>query len=269
MKNSDTKKVLKKTFWRTFTMGASWEFTKQMASGFAYAMVPSIDAIYGDKKEKSEALQRHMEFFNITNVFAPLVLGISIAMEQKNSEDESFDTSLINNIKVSLMGPLSAIGDSLIMSTWRIIVTGIAITFAVQGNVMGPILFFLLYNVPCTILRYYGLYFGYNKGVAFFEKADKSHIVNDISEKASILGMIVIGAMTSSLVYINSPVTFGMGDSAVGLIDLVNQIVPNLIPLLVTLGVYGLLQKKFKIGHILVIIIGVSILGSYFNILIP
>ena len=48
-----------------------------------------------------------MEFFNITVYFSTLVLGIVTAMEERRAKDPNFDTSSINNVKASLMGPLS------------------------------------------------------------------------------------------------------------------------------------------------------------------
>ncbi len=263
----EIKKNLRSTFWRTFSMGASWEYTRQMATGYAYAMVPALRTIYrGNNKEMSLALQRHMQFFNITNIFAPLVLGTSIAMEEQNAKDPNFDSELINNVKVSLMGPLSAIGDSLFLSTYRIICTGIAIALCKQGNILGPILFLLAYNVPATLIRYFGLKLGYEQGTTFLEKVSDSNVIQSISEKASILGMTVIGAMIPSLVIVNSPIKIGTGKAAVSLIKTLDQILPSALPLIVTLLVLWMLNKKWKIGWILVTIIAVSIIGTWAKI---
>lgn len=263
----EIKKNLRSTFWRTFSMGASWEYTRQMATGYAYAMVPALRTIYrGNNKEMSLALQRHMQFFNITNIFAPLVLGTSIAMEEQNAKDPNFDSELINNVKVSLMGPLSAIGDSLFLSTYRIICTGISIALCKQGNILGPILFLLAYNVPATLIRYFGLKLGYEQGTTFLEKVSDSNVIQSISEKASILGMTVIGAMIPSLVIVNSPIKIGTGKAAVSLIKTLDQILPSALPLIVTLLVLWMLNKKWKIGWILVTIIAVSIIGTWAKI---
>lgn len=259
----DMNKVLKKTFWRTFTMGASWEYTRQMATGYCYAMVPSIKKIYkNDRSQMELALQRHMQFFNITNVFAPLVLGTSIAMEQKNANSKNFSTELINNIKISLMGPLSAIGDSLFLSTYRIICTGLAISLCKAGNVLGPIIFLLAYNVPATILRYFGLKIGYNQGTNFLEKISDSNIIQRISEKASILGMFVIGSMIPSLVVVKTPIKIGNGSSAQSLTSILNSIMPDLLPFVITMIILWMLNKKIKVGWILIIIVIFSILGT-------
>ena len=60
-------------------------------------------------------------------------------MEEKNAEQEDFDVDTINSIKLSLMGPLAGIGDSFIWGTLRIIATGVGLSLATQGNVLGPI----------------------------------------------------------------------------------------------------------------------------------
>lgn len=266
--NSMVRHSLRSVFWRTFTMGASWEYTRQMATGYAYAMTPALRAIYHDDKNAlSQALTRHMQFFNITNVFAPITLGTSIAMEEENARNNNFDPDLINNVKVSLMGPLSAVGDSLILTTWRIICTGIAIALCKAGNAFGPILFLLAYNVPTTIIRYFGLKFGYEQGTSLMQRMSDSNIIQSISEKASILGMMVVGAMVPSYVVVNSPIMIGSGKTAMSLIKTLDQILPSLLPVLATLGVMWMLKKKWNVGWILVTIICLSILGTWLKIL--
>ncbi|KHO13315.1 PTS system mannose fructose-specific iid component [Latilactobacillus curvatus] len=266
--DAEVRKSLRSVFWRTFTMGASWEYTRQMGTGYAYAMTPALRKIYkNSNNEMSKALVRHMQFFNITNVFAPLTLGTSIAMEEENAKNPDFDPELINNIKVSLMGPLSAVGDSLILTTWRIICTGISIGLCKAGNLFGPILFLLAYNIPTTIIRYFGLKLGYEQGTSLMQRMSDSNIIQSISEKASILGMMVIGAMIPSYVIVNSPIKIGTGKAAVSLIKTLDQILPYMLPVLATLGVMWMLKKKWNVGWILVTIIAVSIVGTWLKIL--
>ena len=52
------------------------------------------------------------------------------------------------------MGPLSGIGDSIMLGTLRILAVGIGASLAAQGNILGPILFLIIFNVPAFILRY-------------------------------------------------------------------------------------------------------------------
>lgn len=269
--NSLTVKDLRKSFWRTFAMGASWEFSRQLGVGYAYAMTPLLKKIFRDQPDKlKESLERNTEFFNVSNFCSSTIMGITASMEEKYAEDNEFDTTAISNIKVSLMGPLSAIGDSLMMSTWRIICTSIATMFALKGNFLGPLLFIIAYNVPCTIIRWYGLKYGYSMGVGFFEKINNSDAIDKLSYYSSILGMIVIGAMTSSFVVMNTPLTFGQGDAELTLqSDVFDQIVPGLLPLLATFVMYKLLKKGIGVGWIILGTFIVGIICSYFKILVP
>ena len=95
-----------------------------------------------------------MEFFNTTPYISTAVFGISTAMEESNARNEDFDTSSINNVKVALMGPLAGIGDSMFWGTLRVIATGIGTSLAMQGSILGPLLFWLIFNVPAFAVRY-------------------------------------------------------------------------------------------------------------------
>lgn len=94
-------------------------------------------------------------------------------MEEQNADDPNFDPESINDVKVALMGPLSGLGDSFFWGTLRVIATGVGTSLAIQGNILGPILFFLIFNVPALLTRYYGLFVGYNIGSSFIEKVQK------------------------------------------------------------------------------------------------
>ena len=51
-----------------------------------------------------------------------------------------YDVSSINATKVSLMGPLAGIGDWTFWGSLKVIATGIGVSFALKGNILGPIL---------------------------------------------------------------------------------------------------------------------------------
>lgn len=48
------------------------------------------------------------------------------------------------------MGPLSGVGDAFCWGTLRILATGVGTSLALQGSILGPILFLLVFNVPTT-----------------------------------------------------------------------------------------------------------------------
>ena len=146
-------------------------------------MVPSLRVIYKDDKNgKAQALQRHMQFFNITNVLLPLVLGTSIAMEEENKANPDFDPDIINNVKVSLMGPLSAIGDSMFLTTWRVICMGIALALCQAGNILGPIQFLAPSNVVTIEVGWFGLKIGNEQGTKLIQRVSVFNIFKIFSK---------------------------------------------------------------------------------------
>ncbi|MWN31888.1 MULTISPECIES: PTS system mannose/fructose/sorbose family transporter subunit IID [unclassified Gilliamella] len=270
MKNSKliTNKELTRTFWRSFTAEWSWNYERQMNLGYSYAMRPALEKIYGDNKEKlTDAYQRHLEFYNITPWLITFPLGISIAMEEQNATDSDFDKSSINDVKIALMGPLSGLGDSFFWGTLRVIATGIGTSLALEGNILGPLLFLLIFNIPAMLARYFGLLIGYNIGTSFIEKVQKTGLMDKLSYGASVLGLCVVGAMVATMVTLNMPLKIGSGTDASSLQDIFDGIIPQILPLLFTVFIFALVKKDIKAHWILLLIAFIGIFGAWSGIL--
>lgn len=263
-----TKKDLNKVAIRSLGMEWDWNYERQMNMAFCYSMLPIIKKLYPNKDDQAEAMQRHLEFFNTTPHMSTLILGITAAMEEQNANDPEFETESINNVKVSLMGPLAGIGDSFIWGTLRIIATGVGVSLAAQGNILGPILFLLLFNIPAQGLRFYLMHAGYKLGSGFLAKVQESGLMEVLTYGASVLGLMVIGGMTAENVGINVPLVIGSGETATTLGDICNTIMPGLLPLAFTLLMYWLVSKKnVKTTTLLVALVVVGLVGSFFGIL--
>lgn len=263
-----TKKDLRKVFWKSLPFEISWNYVRQDHMGFAYSMSPIVKKLYKNKEDRAAALKRHMEFFNITVYFSTLVLGIVTAMEKKNAEDgDGFDATSINNIKASLMGPLSGIGDSLFLGTLRVIAAGIGASLAMKGSVLGAILFLILYNVPAFAVRYIGMMQGYKMGTSFLDKISESGLMEKVTKLTGILGLMTIGSMIATMVVMKTPLAFGTGSAATNVQSILDSIMPKLLPATITGVIYWLLSKKMKTTTILILIIVFSIICAYFGIL--
>lgn len=209
-----------------------------------------------------------MAFFNCTPYISTFIMGISISMEEKNaSEPDSLEANSINNVKAALMGPLSGIGDSFFQGALRVIATGIGTSLALHGNVLGPILFLLFFNIPSLLARWYGLFKGYDLGVSILNDAESSGLMKRLTYGASILGLMVIGGMTGSMVIVNLAGSIGQGTDKQTLQAIVNSIMPNLLPLGVVMFIYWLLRKKVSTIVLLIGIFVVSILLAWLGIL--
>ena len=213
-----TKSDINKVFWRSFTVNASFNYERQMSQGAQYALSPILQKLYPDKKELGEALQRHAEFFNTTPMLCPFIFGITAAMEEENATQEDFDPNTINSVKAGLMGPLAGIGDSVFWGTLRPLAGGIACSLALTGNLFAPFLFLLLFNIPNVLVRYFGCHWGYNSGMKALNRFEELGLTEKIFTAAAIIGLLVIGGMSASMVSINPVVAIGSGDNAIKLI---------------------------------------------------
>lgn len=264
--NKLEKKDLKKVFWRSFTLEASFNYERLQALGYAYSMIPIIKKLYKTKEKISAALKRHMEFFNTTPHVSTFVMGVTSAMEEQNSIKEDFDSESINAVKAGLMGPVAGIGDSFFWGTFKVIAAGIGTSLAIKGNFLGVILFLLMFNVPHYLVRYYGLFLGYNAGGKFLESAYKNGKMEKITFSASIVGLMVIGAMTGTMVEFTTPVVFNAGGTSLELQEVFNQILPQLLPLALTGFIFWQLKKNVKINYILIGLLAFGVLGKLIGI---
>ena len=109
--------------------------------GFLYAMMPSLKRIWKDDPEGYKAaLHRHIAAFNMTVAPSPFVMGIAVAMEELAHDNENFDVESINAVKVSLMGPLSGIGDTFFAGNFqKLLPVDLGVSFASQGILIIPL----------------------------------------------------------------------------------------------------------------------------------
>lgn len=253
-----TKKELKQIYIRSCQLDISWDYERQQHIAYGYAMTPVVRKLYPGEENKEKriaALQRGLEFMAITPQLSTLLMGINAAMEEENANNPDFDGNSINAVKTSLMGPLAGIGDSLIPGTLRIIAAGIAISFAANGSILGPLLYLLIFNIPAFTIRYFCLKWGYNFGSNFIEKISKSGIMNKISYYAGIIGLMVIGGMICQQIWLDISLQVGSGDFAEPLTNYLDQIMPCLVQLGLFGGMYWLLGKKVKTTTILIALI--------------
>jgi len=262
-----TKADLKKLFWRSCSMDFSWNFERQSSMGYAFAMAPILKKLYPNDADRAVGLKRHLEFFNITSQMGTLPLGISAAMEEENANGKLIDTGSINSVKTALMGPLSAIGDSVFWGTLRLLATSIGTALALKGQILGPILFLLVFNIPAFIVRYLLVGIGYNTGTNFLQKLEKDGTLGDLTYGAAILGLIVIGAMAATMIGIHTPLTIGSGEGAYHVQSMFDGIMNGFLPLCVFGIIYKLLGEKVSPMVIILGIFAFAILTALFGIL--
>lgn len=196
-----TKSVRRKVAIRHQFLQSSWNYERMQNGGWAYSMMPALKALYPEKEGFIEALKRHLEFYNTHPYVSSPVLGVTLALEEERANGVNVDDATIQGVKVGMMGPLAGVGDPLFWFTLRPILGALGASLALSGNVLGPILFIVVWNVIRWVFEYKTQEFAYGVGNKITENLSGG-LMNRITTIASVLGMFIIGALVQRWVSI-------------------------------------------------------------------
>ncbi|AWK50216.1 PTS mannose transporter subunit IID [Clostridium beijerinckii] len=260
-----TKSDITSMFIRSNLHQGSWNYERMQALGYCFAMVPVIKRLYtGDERKK--AIKRHLEFFNTQPFVTAPILGVTAAMEEQKANGADIDDGAINGLKIGLMGPLAGVGDPIFWGTLRPVAAALGASIALTGSILGPILFFLIFNIVRLAIRYYGVSYGYSKGTTIVADMAGGKL-QKLTEGASILGLFVMGALVNRWTSINVPIVVSTiakadGTTVVTTVQtILDSLLPGLLPLLATFACMKLLKMKINAVWI---ILGIFILGIIF-----
>lgn len=280
--------------WRSTFLQGSWNYERMQNGGWAYSMIPALKKLYTTREDRAAALKRHLEFFNTHPYLAAPILGVTLALEEDRANGAPVDDVAINGVKVGMMGPLAGVGDPVFWFTARPIIGALGASLAISGNIVGPILFFVLWNVLRIAFLWYTQEFGYRAGSKITDDLSGG-LLQKVTRGAAMMGMFVLGALIERWVSIKfTPVVsktpvqkggyidwdhipsgakgikevltqwnMGKGMSldkikVTTLQDNLDQLIPGLAALLLTFLCMWLLKKKVSP---IVIILGIFIVG--------
>lgn len=278
--------------WRSTFIQGSWNYERMQNGGWAFSMIPAIKKLYKTKEERTAALKRHLEFFNTHPYIASPILGVTLALEEERANGAPVDDVAIQGVKVGMMGPLAGVGDPVFWFTVRPMLGALGGSLAMGGNILGPIIFFLGWNIIRWSFMWYTQEFGYKAGSKITDDLSGG-LLQDVTKGASILGMFVLAALVQRWVSIKflpvvSTVKLDKGayiewdklpaggegiksafeqvnsglalspEKVTTLQDNLDQLIPGLAALALTLLCMWLLKKKVSP---IVIILGLFVVG--------
>ena len=252
-------KTLKKSFNTWFLWnGCSQQAESMLGMAFGQSMAPVIDELYDKKEDKAAALKRHITLFNTESQVGSICNGIVCGLEEANANGNC-SPEVIESVKVALIGPTSAIGDSLWVATIIPILLTICLSVS-QANAhtawLGPVIYMIAYPVGTYLLSWTLFKLGYKSGLEGMQSMMASGKLDALTSAMSVLGLIVVGALTASFVSCSLPIQIvkdvynaTTGEIVPGVVlfnadNMLNSIFPKILPLLLTLLVYYLYTKK-------------------------
>ena len=269
-------KTLKKAWWLWFFWhGSAQQAETIVGNCVGHAMTPVITELYADdKEERIAAYKRSLTLFNTEQQVGAICPGIFCGMEEARAKSRDVTPDVIQSVKVALIGPTSAIGDSLWVATVIPILLTIcmAITNAAgDSGWIGPFLYLVGYPIGTGIISWKLWKLGYNTGVDGIQKFMSSGKLDQVTKAMSVLGLLVVGALTASFVNMTIPIAITpvVGEMAAVDVDaLINQIFPKLLPLGLTLFIYNLYARKkwaplAIMGLILVMAVILTVVGHW------
>lgn len=198
LSKSDRQKV----WWRSQFLQGSWNYERMQNMGWAYALIPALNKLYTTKEDRAAALERHMEFFNTHPYVAAPIIGVTLALEEEKASGTPVEDKAIQGVKIGMMGPLAGIGDPVFWFTVRPILGALGASLASAGNILGPIIFFVGWNLIRMSFLWYTQELGYKSGKEI-TKDMSGGILQDITKGASILGMFILAVLVKRWVAIN------------------------------------------------------------------
>lgn len=214
--------------------------------GFTNAISHILAKLYPSKEDLSEALERHQEFFNTEPYIGIVIMGISVAMEEQRAKDGSVSGEAITAVKTGLMGPLAGIGDTLNQAIIYPILLAFSVALVLENNlgVAGVVIYCVLVVAAMAAQSIYFVNYGYRLGKDAVSKILKGGLMDRIVHAAGIVGCGVLGALTATNVSLSTTLTYGSGEQAISLqADFLDQLMPKMLPLAVTLVCFWLVKK--------------------------
>lgn len=257
-----TQKDIRKVFTHTWLgLQLGWNYEKMQGLGYAYSVMPALKRLYkDDDKKMKQALKLEMGFFNTTPQMAHLIVGADIALQdQLGMTDEN--ERAIAGLKTGLMGPFAGVGDTVFVAIYNAIIYSITAYLALSGQWIGlliPPLGFL----AITWVRWRLYLTGINQGTKLASTfADKMSI---FTEAASILGLTVVGGMIPSVINYKVDLTYKVGKVTMSVQDMLDKIMPALIPLAIAMFSFWLLgRKKMNSTRLIFVLIAMGmVLGN-------
>ena len=256
-----TKKDLRQVGNRWFIGTSTFNYETQMAPSVVFALYPVLRKMYKDDDDLVKSIKNHYKYFNSQPWMANIILGAALAIEDEGGI-ESLDA--VQDLKVGLMGPLAGIGDTIIWAMLPTILGSIAASMAQEGSPIGIFIWVFIYALSLFVRpRLYE--FGYNQGARLITQMGSQ--LSAFTDAISVLGLAVVGAIIPSTIKLSTGFVFQNGEIRLEIQSMLDMILPALLPvLLVSLIYYLMAKRQMKMTTIILLVIAIALVGSFFGI---
>lgn len=253
---------------RTYMVQNSFNYGTYLGHGFAYILYPAFKKMYNNDKDKiKEALMANAEWYNTNLQMMPIITSLYLVMLDSGESLED-----CRSIKMALMGPVGGIADSMFQFGLAPIFSSIGAALAMDGLVIGPILFFLAMNACILFNKIFVGYLSWNVGKSVISKLKEE--MDEIKRVAFIVGVTVISGLVVKFTKIHLGLQYAAKmpngkENIIKLETILDKIAPKMLPAGLCIIVYILLRKyNLSMYKLLAIIFALGMIGSLTGIFV-
>lgn len=108
--------------------------------------------------------------------------------------------------------------------------------------------------------------YGYIYGTAFIDKVFHSGLMSSFTKAASILGLVMVGAMTAQMVNVPVSMEIAMGETSLVINDVINQIFPGLLSVLLLFTFTFLIRKGTRPTRLVIATLLLGLIGAFVGV---
>lgn len=187
-----------------------------------------------------------------------IIIGMNVAIEE---EEGIAALETATSLKTALMGPFAGVGDVIFGVIAGTIFGAIAGNMAIAGSTVGMGIW-VVWNIAVLFFRTKLFDLGYAQGAKLITtmKDQLAYVTNG----ASILGLIVVGALIPSVIKLKIPYTFQSGEVSLSVQENLDKIMPYLPQVILVLLCYRLSKVKGMTAGklIFIVMIGAILLSA-------
>ena len=268
--NNLTKKDYMVATLRSYLLQSGFNYTVYQGISYLNVILHGLKKVYkNDEKKLKETAIANLEFYNTNPQILPFITNLQLAMYK---DGQSIDD--VRSIKMALMGPLSGIGDSIAQFGIAPLYSTIFAGLALSGLAFAPLGYLFAMVGTMLIIKMIMGYLGYKLGTAAIKTLSSK--IGEISEAANIVGVTVISALATKFVkaklaidYVTTVTLDGQtAEKVISIQEVLDKIMPNLLPVATTVVVFYLLKKKkWNTYQLLMLLFAVGIAFSTLGIL--
>lgn len=249
-----TKKELRRINLRhMFGLQLGHNYERMQGMGYFYAILPALKKFYGDDPEALDrACRAHIQFYNTTPQMSEIIIGMNLAIEE---EEGIAALETATSLKTALMGPFAGVGDVIFGVIAGTIFGAIAGNMAIAGSPVGMGIG-VAWNIAVLFMRTKLFDLGYAQGAKLITTMKDQ--LNAITNGASILGLIVVGALIPSVVKLKIPYTFQSGEVTLSVQENLDKIMPYLPQVVLVVLCYRLSKVKGMTAGKLIFVVMIS-----------